>query len=424
MTLRDSIFLELKKESGLTAFRLSEKLGVSVFDVENELSGISRWLTCDVAGRYSLRVVLDPIPKIIKMNYQFEELVPLMGKLIVPYMNPYLGYTAPHDQGGRGTCVGHAWSQWEDLNYVKLTGDYPTEEDRKRYKKNVSIEGTNAIVDVLYPQSFSAECAYDVGKRLNNCTWPSGSMIEYSLKALLEYGICREDVWRTSKTPYWVFTEPSEAAVDAAGHKIKGYASVSSWDAVRLAIQEKGAIVGAITVFENYLDITGTDGTFPEPRGSEAGGHALCFVGFDENYLYCLHSWGDVCGRVGRISKRYFERAWISGIVPLDDEETKILKDLYLVTTVKTNVFCEVMIDGKSIGKGQEFKVPLRVGQSYKIHAVSLINGSSLWETVTGGEKSVIEFTFPTPKPPTPSVDSKSLFKKIWEQIKKKLGIR
>jgi hypothetical protein len=120
----------------------------------------------------------------------------------------------------------------------------------------------------------------------------------------------------------------------------------------------------------------GGDGSFPEPRGSIAGYHALCYYGYDTEKLYLIHSWGDWCGRFGSVSKHYFDNTIQESVylTILDSADVLIARDLYhtLTITVKDkstqkSLSAEVSVDGIVVGKSP-IKIAVEHDESYLVN--------------------------------------------------------
>lgn len=306
------------------------------------------------------------------------------------YMNPHIHKIAPRDQKDRGTCTGQATAYCFDLLYLALTGDDPTAEDKAQFKKDV-VDTLGTLHDVLYPKSASAESAYQMGRKVGNITYPAGGEIRFNARAWKDYGMNLESQWHTDKlgTKVWgpydegfpVATpdgglSQQDAKTFAALHQIEGYAMAgradgyATWDEVCYAIATKGFVLGAIPVFSNYDSMQGGDGAFPDPSGELAGYHALCFVGYDQNYLYLLHSWGDFCGMFGKISKRYFTHSIDQSVwmVVLDTKEVEIGKEIHRIVSVTANVPATISVDGVVVGPAPQ-KLSLDSGKTYQVTA-------------------------------------------------------
>jgi len=302
------------------------------------------------------------------------------------YKNPYVKQLAPRDQKDRGTCVGQSTAYCYDLLYMMLVKDLPTDADKAQYKKNVT-DSIGTLHDILYPQSASAEAFYQMSRYIGNVTYPAGSEIRFSARAWLGYGMNTEDQWHTDKTGYcvWIMPPgprsttdgglfPEYAAEFAALHKAEGYAQVGTpggnctWDEVCSAISSKGFCLGAIPVYENYSSMQGGDGAFPNPSGSLAGFHALCFYGYDSDTLYLVHSWGTWCGMYGSISKEFFRTAQdlIQFFVILDNADVAIARDIHSSLLVTCNVAAQVSVDGVVVGISPQ-KIATEPGKTYLI---------------------------------------------------------
>jgi hypothetical protein len=289
------------------------------------------------------------------------------------YKNPLAQETAPRDQFQRGTCVGQSTAHSYDILYMKLTGDTPTAEDKHEWRTNI-VDELGTVHDILYPQSASAECFYQKSREIGGVTYPSGSELRWVVRAWKDYGMNTEVQWHTDKTGNKVWMpsprktsdgglSPEEAAAFAKDHLCTGYAMVGEgtprWEQICQAIYDKGFVLGAIPVYANFDSMRFRDGTFPDPdyNGSWdcSGYHALCFYGYDSEWLYLIHSWGGFCERFGKLSKHYFDYAnthdGLEFWVVLDDEEVRIARGYYSKMTIYTNCAnSRIYVDGILMG--------------------------------------------------------------------------
>jgi len=238
-------------------------------------------------------------------------------------------------------CVGQAVSEGADINYLQLTGDLPTDADWAKVRFNVRLNpndpNSTTYYDVYLPKSMAAAFPYWRSRIRCNVTVPSGTYVSCAMPTWRDEGICLNDQWLLSKDGRTAWRDPypdahpvtGEKAYDfAKKHKIDGYASISTKAAMMDAISKYGFVIGAIEVYENFTQIDPKTGIFPDPKGDAVGGHALCFVGYDANYLYCLHSWRDeLPAKVGGISWSYFSMGGIEFFTALDASENKIIVD-------------------------------------------------------------------------------------------------
>jgi len=334
--------------------------------------------------------ILDQIPTTKPHDWSYSRI--MMAKvpevLVYPlsYKNPYAKMVAQRDQKDRGTCVGQSTAYCYDLQYIALTKDEPTTQDKEKFKKDV-VDSIGTLHDILYPQSASAECFYQISRKIGNVTYPSGSEIRFSARAWINYGMVLEDNWHTDKTGHcvWMYPpgtrvtpdggiSPEDAAAFASIHKAEGYAQVGTpggnctWDEVCSAISKKGWVLGAIPIYENYSGMAGGNGAFPDPRGELAGFHALCFYGYDADNLYLIHSWGNWCGMYGSISKNFFNHSidLIQFFVILDANEVLIARGTYKNSLITSNVPAWVSVSGIKVGN-TPYKLPVESGKTYQI---------------------------------------------------------
>ena len=305
--------------------------------------------------------------------------------------NPSVKETCERDQDFRGTCVGQSGAHITDTLYIMLTGDHPTAEDKAHFVKDI-VDTLGTTHDVLYPQSVSAESIYQRSRTIGNVHYPSGSEIRFAARALQAMGYNLESQWHTDKkgTMVWDFAprktpdggmSAEEADAFAKLHLADGYAMLgepggnSSWDEVCQAIFEKGHVWAAIPVYENYTQMQGGDGEFPDPRGEIVGYHALMFYGYTPDKIKLLHSWGSWCGRYGSISKNYFNYSLDQSVymVILDSSDTLIARQSYSSLTItvidkvtKEGLPADIYVDLTLIGKSPQ-KIATVPGKSYYV---------------------------------------------------------
>lgn len=338
--------------------------------------------------------VLDPAPSGRPHDYQFMRIqtAKAAGLTFDPaYKNPYARYIARTNQDARGTCTGYSAAYGAMLTYMMLTGDVPTKEEMAAGLFN-QTDSLGTVWDPGYSRTeISKEAMYALGRLVGNITYPSGGEIRFVVRAWQKYGWFFEKDWHTDRKGTHVWSYPpgprsdanggvtfDQAAEVAKGHVIDGYAMCgtpdggASWDEVCYAIFTKGWVYGAIPVYENYSQMQGGDGTFPDPRGDIAGYHALCFYGYDDQYLYLIHSWGDYCGQFGKISRTYFKAAqdmcvWM---VVLDASETKIGEAIHRAVPITCNVPAQLTVNGTVIGISPQ-TIACEPGKTYSVIAAA-----------------------------------------------------
>ena len=381
------------------------------------------------------RPVLDPAPSGRPHDYQFGKIQMLKGivELVYPstYANPYIQQVAPRDQDFRGTCVGQSTAYCFDLLYMMLTKDLPTDVDRAQFQKNV-IDQIGTTHDILYPKSASAESAYQMSRFIGNVTYPAGSEIRFAVRAWKDYGINLESQWHTDKkgTMVWMYPpgtrvtndggiSPEDAKAFAALHQIEGYAMCgtpdggATWEEICYGIFTKGFVLGAIPVYENYGEMQGGDGTFPDPRGDIAGYHALCFYAYDDDFLYLIHSWGDWCGRFGKISKAYFSSCQDQSVwmVVLDSSEVIIGQATTHSVLITANVPATITVNDIVVGQ-TPIKISCENGKTYNVMATA----DGFLPTTKTVDDSVTDLSFTLETVPQPV---KSWFQLLIELLDK-----
>ncbi len=301
--------------------------------------------------------------------------------------NPAIKEIAARDQNMRGTCTGVSGAIYADWNYIKLTGDYPTADDKATLKRDVK-ESDGVIHDILYKDSFSGECMYAGGRKVGGITDEDGEggELRYCVQFWRDEGMVLEKDWFTAKEPYHVVLEPpnKEAAAEfAKGHKIDGWAIVdNTFDAVCQAIYEKGGVWIGIPVFNSYEQMSGGDGWYPDIFDGIAGGHAQFAYGYSKTGktkkqgIQVYHTWDGYCNQYGGYSKKYFEKTADQSdyFVVLDSNEVKIGQSTYATLNVmirdsKTKVIlldADVYVNGNNVGKSpQVFAV--EYGKTYNL---------------------------------------------------------
>jgi hypothetical protein len=265
---------------------------------------------------------------------------------------------ASRQQGDRGTCVGQSTVYLLDLIHFMLTGQLPKGEIVRDI-----VEGGKAIHDALFDISYSAQCAYELSRKEGGITDPSGSYVNASVKSIFKNGCCLESSWWTSKTAKYVWQTPYpksqvECDAEATQHKTEGYAALKTVTEIKQAIFAHGACIGAINIYENYMQGKVTengvglyDGNLPDPSGECVGSHALCFFGYNDNErrLYFLHSWEGWTFK-GSISYAYWDIAGGDFWVVLDTSEAIIGMDINMKVDITSNVPAEIFVDGQSYG--------------------------------------------------------------------------
>lgn len=385
--MMNKIFSILKQQNGLTIEEIANRLKVHPEGIVFFFQQFPQYFEA-VGGKWYIKHLIDKLPDFTRFDYQYSELITGEDSIPNSYMNPLIDFVAHRDQGFRGTCVGQAAAYFADINYLQLTGDKPTRHEINEFRRSYPI-------DTLYATSFSAESAYKWSRDELPYVLASGSYVSASVLSLTKKGICSERLWPTAKIESYIVSEPADAISEGSFHKTSGYAEILNFDHACNAIYRHGVILGALRVYENYISGF-AKGEFPEPRGKLIGGHALCFIGYDSNYLYCLHSWGSVAPKIGRVSKEYFNNEAYHVYAILDEEETKILKNRYAIVEITSNIGAIIYIDDELAGK-TNLKVSFPLNSTHKVTAI--YGNEQKTVIISADENKTIVFSF-TVDPP------------------------
>ena len=194
-------------------------------------------------------------------------------------LRPYS--SAIEDQGQLGSCTGNAIAAAIELV------------DRK---KNKPLEVSRLFI---YYQERLLEGTISVD---------AGAYIRDGIKACYTWGAPVESLW-----PYTISkfaTKPSTAAyTDALRRKVTGYQRCTDFAAVKNALASGYPVVAGFSVYSSFYNIT-SNGIMPYPNVTtehSLGGHAICIVGYNDNYggtpgngrFICKNSWSSRWGKNG-----------------------------------------------------------------------------------------------------------------------------
>lgn len=306
--------------------------------------------------------------------------------------NPNQKWLAHRGQSVGGTCTGQAAAYGLRHNYIKLTGDAPTEAQMADIKRDVR-DPIGTLVDILPQNEISSEAMYQMGRFIGNITYPSGGEIRFVARAARDWGYALEDFWHSDKSRECVWNYPpgvvgaraeanggfTQEVIDvfAAAHRIKGWAMVgtpdgdATWDEIRAAIYKYGWVMCAIPIYSNFSEMAGQERPdYPYPNGELDGFHAQIVDGYTPDALDIEHSWYGWCGQHGTLSKEYYEyaRSQCVWLVYIDDEETKIGQAIHTSRNITSNVPAMISVNGVNIGISP-IKIALEKDKIYTIKA-------------------------------------------------------
>lgn len=302
--------------------------------------------------------------------------------------NPNQKWLAHRGQSVGGTCTGQASAYGLRHNYIKLTGDTPTDEQMAAIQRDVK-DAIGTLIDLLPDKEISSEAMYQMGRYIGNVTYPSGGEIRFVARAARDWGYALERDWHSDKSRVCVWTYPPGvigARADANGgtnqeqidlfaslHRINGWAMVGTpdgdaeWDEIRAAIYKYGWVMCAIPIYSNFDEMAGQQHPdYPYPNGELSGFHAQIVDGYTPDNLDIEHSWYGWCGQHGTLSKEYYTYArnqcvWL---VYIDNEEVLIGKEIYKTLNVTSNVPAQLTVNGVLIGNTPQ-KIAIEKGKEY-----------------------------------------------------------
>lgn len=429
--MRDKIFRSLKV-SPKTVEELSVEINEHQSLVLNELNTLilEKWVE-RYGGKYRLRYVFGPkLKPAKKRDWSYEHIQKIQeeetqGSRPNEYMNTYTDWLPQLDQYARGTCCGFsgAYAAW--LLQLRNLDIKPKKEDvqKIKYDQIVELETCKILVDEKHKWAPSPESVYQICRKLENVNFPSGCYLRGVARALKDWGYNFEKTWLTAKTSMCVHYPDEEITKkEAEEHKIEGYAQIWTWEGLKDAIYNNGCAIVAIDVFSN-LEEHGKQGPFPEPNHDVVGSHALCAIGYDEKYVYVLHSWRSGWSKVGGFSENYYKKATGQAYSVLDTEDVIVALEEYGTVTVKTNVPCNISIGSDQYLNKQEVKVSWLLDKGCAVFAEPVTKNKykelNFMDNViltTDQRDVVLEYVF------TEKDDLKYKIKKFIEGLLKKLS--
>lgn len=135
-------------------------------------------------------------------------------------------------------------------------------------------------------------------------SYDSGASLRNTMKALKDYGVCRETIW-----PYLyekLFATPTTNCYDeASARQALSYASVpTTLTTMKNVLQSRPFVLGILVYSSFYNPSVAKTGNVPLPnigREKLLGGHAILVLGYDDRRqsFLCRNSWGTSWGLKG-----------------------------------------------------------------------------------------------------------------------------
>jgi C1A family cysteine protease len=150
---------------------------------------------------------------------------------------------------------------------------------------------------------------YCTRKLQNTIKYDSGASLRTTIKALVKYGACPEDVY-----PYDIMkfkTKPPEQCFYVANdHKVMQYMRLSTLRDMKICLASGYPFVFGFSVYESFEsdDVANTGiAQLPTKNDSLLGGHAVLGVGYDDvtQRFLIRNSWGEDWGNNGYFTLPY-----------------------------------------------------------------------------------------------------------------------
>ena len=134
----------------------------------------------------------------------------------------------------------------------------------------------------------------------------TGMITREALKNLVKYGDCRKSSFPVNEE-YPAIVETlnkygKEKLLDEADdHKSLAYISLDNENIKEYLVKYKKPILITVRVYENFYEANSNGGVIPsDPEGNKRGGHAMLCIGYKEDTLIIINSWGDYNGDKGK----------------------------------------------------------------------------------------------------------------------------
>lgn len=190
-------------------------------------------------------------------------------------LRPYC--TTMEDQGRLGSCTGHAVTSAMEILLNR---------------QNRRIELSRLFV-YYQARLLEGTTAYDAGAYLRD-----------AVKAANKWGASDERVW-VYNIRYFNKPPAKQAYQDAIKRRITEYRRCPTFTEIRASLEQGYPVVGGILLYSSFLSTTtAKTGVMTHPDKSTErflGGHAVCFVGYDDTkqHFIAKNSWGTQWGDKG-----------------------------------------------------------------------------------------------------------------------------
>jgi len=183
----------------------------------------------------------------------------------------------PGDQGNQSSCVG--WATAYAL---------------KSYQEKVEIGWALNTPDHLFSPAF-------IYNQINGGQ-DQGSYISEALDLAVNKGVSTLATMSYSDSDYR--TQPSAAALaQGLTFKAASWRRVNDTSQIKAALANRKPVVGGISVYQQLMDLSGSNSVYNTASGNNKGGHAITIVGYDDNKyggaFKVINSWSQNWGDNG-----------------------------------------------------------------------------------------------------------------------------
>lgn len=195
------------------------------------------------------------------------------------------------NQGRIGSCTGNALAG--ALDFLEIRGlSTPIKTDDTQVFNHNKFEPYSRLFIYYNERLIEGRVDQD-----------SGATLRDGIKSLLNFGGCRESLWKYTNSN--VFKKPSTSSYkEASNHKISVYMRIQSLQEMRQCLSAGFPFAFGMTVYESFesAEVART-GLVPLPAITERmlGGHAVLCVGYNDirGCLIIRNSWGTAWGQKG-----------------------------------------------------------------------------------------------------------------------------
>jgi hypothetical protein len=228
-------------------------------------------------------------------DISFRSVIPV-AETLPPRVDLRPGMSPVVNQGSLGSCTGNAIAaclEYLQLKQIEEPGKGPQEYDDDEFfhvSRLFIYWNERAYMGTLYQDS--------------------GAFLRDGIKSLQQHGACRENIW-----PYLnknVFKRPHDPAYEEARqYKISEYLRIRTLREMKQCLSQGLPFVFGFMTFESFESVeTAATGIMkmPTSRDRDLGGHAVCAVGYDDDFTFkgghkgamiVRNSWGSAWGDKG-----------------------------------------------------------------------------------------------------------------------------